>query len=72
MMFYNNLKFEDQCDFFSFLGHSLNDIVYNVMKSDQKDQSNIAFDNLKTSNKKQSFSDCCVQHFVLVIRKLGK
>ena len=27
MMFYSDLKFDDQCDFFSFLGHSLNDIV---------------------------------------------
>ena len=71
MMFFNDLEFEDQCDFFGFLGHSLNDIVYNAMKSDQKNHSNITFDDLKTSNKKKFYegTDKRIRSFIDNITK---
>ena len=66
MLFYDDLEFHEQCDFLSFLGHSLNDIVYNATKNLQIRHSDFNLDDLKTANKKEFYkaSDKRLQSFI--------
>ena len=66
MLFYDDLEFHEQCDFFSFLGHSLNEVVYNATKNLQIRHSDFNLDDLKTANKKQFYkaSDKRLQSFI--------
>ena len=46
MMFYNDLTFNEQSDYFAFLGHCLNKDIYEAFTNNGKTSSDLNFDDL--------------------------
>ena len=58
MMFFSDLGFDEQSDFFAFLGHCLNSDIYEESKNYKKKYSDLNFDDLKAVNKKIFYDRC--------------
>ena len=51
LMFYSDLTFNKQSEFFAFLGHCLNKDIYEASTNNGKKSSNLNFDNLIAAKK---------------------
>ena len=58
MMFFNELSFDRQVDFFAFLGHCLNEDMYKASIQNDKTSSDLNLDDLKASNKSDFYQRC--------------
>ena len=68
-MFYSDLTFNEQSDFFAFLGHCLNKDFYESSTNNGKTSSDLNFDDLKAANK-SSFYESADKRLKVFIDKL--
>ena len=58
MMSFSQLDYEEQCDFFAFQGHSLNQELYAASKEGDKNAYEINLEDLKTATKSEFYGKC--------------
>ena len=59
-MFYSNMNTSQQCDLFSFLGNSLNEIVYNATTK-KRAAIDLTLEDLKVANKVDLYNSCDIR-----------
>ena len=59
-MFYSNMNINQQCDLFSFLGNSLNEIVYNATMK-KRATIDLTLEDLKVANKVDLYKSCDIR-----------
>ena len=58
IMSFNELNYEEQCDFFAFQGHSLNQELYAASKEGDKHAYELNLNDLKTATKSEFYGKC--------------
>ena len=57
-VFYSGLSLEGQCNFFAFLGDSLNDEIYKLSTKNNKHAKDLSIEDLKNSSKSELYNNC--------------